>query len=1140
MFSLSDNFRSYDKKRQPYSFSLEQHTQIQNYHARVTPDGFALLSVGNRHILNAPAMRSFLFSMDFYITYMKEFDPVFTVLFRYDRNRRQGYGIRIRYSLSGFLVLDLVHVEKSLVTVLERRQFNGVVWKEGRSEHFALELDNDMLRCQISGIEVELACPEGRGKLAIERESFMGELVIERIHFQSAEMLETEAVLPPTTIPIPLINGGDIPYVLTWQVDRIGSELYMTAALDGGTKTRPVNREDRPGQYVAQKDTMISPYVGIRCGQHEQIFQLSLGQNRMIDPNIYWECQKEFFGDTPLPIRSQFLLDLSWNEEPELIFGYEKLSCGGYPAQQGGHEFRFRQDGTLLRSAAGPWEIYSPFDKYAVSMVPQDCWHREEIIHHLKYNHYFERAEDIHFSLELQTALDLDYLELEAQILNVFETQILHSAAPRITVMDGGLRAEADFPAMEVGVYKIRYQLCYGGTLRDTMQRVFEVFNKDTDENPALKTGLPFTFSMPNEQKWLMRGSFDLWSPQVSCDVEHYITCITDTPIEAELRRPWELVKLFKREWFAWLGKRTCKDHESDRHAIIRKKADYLFYGMDDGTTDWLDSGSIFPFRADHWNMGRLNNPYQRDLLNRFLDARPGGAAAIGYQKEAPMTAEVFRKFIEKFGKEWISFANEAFLALFRQQNTALQAENPGVRRAMYGPFNSYVTPALSHHCLPLFGIPEGDAVWKDIYTGFAIFEDYPYSCGYQPYRGAFGVMALTLHHPQLKLYPEQYSGGMGGCIDGAVKYAHAPMGAYSIRYDQNSTHAFEFAFNTACKDQNGWRYWNHYGFHRSGLHGEYIDQLVKDWRFVLEHKPARPLRSIAFLMEFDHEEDRFRATPYEKRAFCAFTNPSESAMGLLYECGRESGIPNGFALNWEALKTLTAADCDVLALPSMKNAPKSAVKKVRQLFEEGVNLVALSDITGLEDLFGVKQQALEETVYTVSYEEKSDSVYPMDACFRYVSAGAAVVMNANGSIPAMLATDRTLLLNTDPECLGSEDPRKVNVSQGYHLVGNLLRAAMCRELVRLSKPLAKGENVGVTLFRTQAGKLVLLAIDYSPYDDSESKEKEAVVSLSLPGITAVQSCREILTGRKAGQIRELRFPIRPHEAVFIELLTIG
>lgn len=1138
MFSLSDSFRSYDKKGQPYSFSLEQHTQIQNYHARVIPEGFALRSVGNRHILNAPAMQDFFFSMDFHITYMEEFDPVFTVLFHYDQEHRKGHGLRIRYRLTGDLTLELVYLERSLVTVLEAREFPGVLWQEAKTQTLVLECEEDTLCCQLSGIELVLPCSQGRGKLALERESFMGELVVERIHFESREPLDIQPLLPPVCIPVPLINGGDIPYTVTWQVDKIGSELYMTASLDGGTKTRAVNREDRPGQYVAEKDTMTSPYAGIRLGDRHQIFQLSLGQNRMIDPNIYWECQKGFFGDTPLPIRGRFLLDLPWEGEPELIFGYEKLSCGGYPAQQGGHEFRFRQDGTLLRSAAGPWEIYSPFDKYAVSMIPQDCWHREEIIHHLKYNHYFERAEDIHFTLELQTGLDPDYLELDAQILNVFESQILQAAVPRVTVTEEGLRAEADFPAMEVGVYKIRYRLYYGGVLRDTMQRVFEVFNKDTDENPALKTGLPFTFSMPNEQKWLMRGSFDLWSPQISCDVEHYITCITDTPIEAELRRPWELVKLFKREWFAWLGKRTCKDHESDRHAIIRQKADYLFFGMDDGTTDWLDSGSIFPFRADHWNMSRLNNPYQRDLLNRFLDAQPGAAESIGYEKDAPMRPETFEQFMKRYGKAWIRYANESFLELFRQQNATLRKENPGVRRAMYGPFNSYVTPALSHHCLPLFGIPEGDAVWQDIYTGFAIFEDYPYSCGYQPYRGAFGVMALTLHHPQLKLYPEQYTGGIGGCIDGAVKYAHAPMGAYSIRYDQNSTHAFEFAFNTACKDREGWRYWTHYGFHRSGLHGEYIDRLVKDWRFVLENKPARPLRSIAFLMEFDREEDRFRVNRYEKRNFYAFTNPSESAMGLLYECGREAGIPNGFAVNWEALETLTAADCDVLVLPSMKNAPRDAVDKVRQLFAEGVNLVALSDVTGLEDLFGVKPQMVEETVYTVTYEETSDSVYPMNACFRYAPAGATVIMNANGEVPAMLATGRTLLLNTDPECLGSEDPRKVNVSQGYHLVGALLRSAMCRELVRLSKPLAKGENVGVTLFQTQEGKLVLLAIDYSSYDDAEPEEKEAIVALSLPGVIAVESCREILTGKKAGQIRELRFPIRPHEAVFIELLT--
>ena len=48
MFILSDDFKTHDDNLQPYSFSVERHTEIEDLHAAVDERGFVLKSIGNR------------------------------------------------------------------------------------------------------------------------------------------------------------------------------------------------------------------------------------------------------------------------------------------------------------------------------------------------------------------------------------------------------------------------------------------------------------------------------------------------------------------------------------------------------------------------------------------------------------------------------------------------------------------------------------------------------------------------------------------------------------------------------------------------------------------------------------------------------------------------------------------------------------------------------------------------------------------------------------------------------------------------------------------------------------------------------------------------------------------------------------
>ena len=95
----------------------------------------------------------------------------------------------------------------------------------------------------------------------------------------------------------------------------------------------------------------------------------------------------------------------------------------------------------------------------------------------------------------------------------------------------------------------------------------------------------------------------------------------------------------------------------------------------------------------------------------------------------------------------------------------------------------------------------------------------------------------------------------------------------------------------------------------------------------------------------------------------------------------------------------------------------------------------------------------------------------------------------------------------------------------------------MIHLLREIAKPDVLGENVGTTLFETQKGETVLLAIDYTPFDNKEPGKRTAVVSINLNGVRDIVSDRDILQVRdKAGELREVRFDILPHESVFIRL----
>ena len=196
----------------------------------------------------------------------------------------------------------------------------------------------------------------------------------------------------------------------------------------------------------------------------------------------------------------------------------------------------------------------------------------------------------------------------------------------------------------------------------------------------------------------------------------------------------------------------------------------------------------------------------------------------------------------------------------------------------------------------------------------------------------------------------------------------------------------------------------------------------------------------------------------------------------------------------------------------------KVAVDGIREVVEKaGYQLVLLEKYTA-------KEQLLTAVVDADALIIRSDNV-------------DAEVLAVAGDEPLVLRNRNALLLNAPVldigyECFeGFAGKAKKNVSP-------LMKKSLIQMLRELAHPDVLGENVGTTLFTTTKGETVLMAIDYTPFDNMEHIKRSAIVSINIDGIKDIASDREIVQVRDhAGELRELRFDILPHETVFIRFL---
>lgn len=97
--------------------------------------------------------------------------------------------------------------------------------------------------------------------------------------------------------------------------------------------------------------------------------------------------------------------------------------------------------------------------------------------------------------------------------------------------------------------------------------------------------------------------------------------------------------------------------------------------------------------------------------------------------------------------------------------------------------------------------------------------------------------------------------------------------------------------YNTPRLTDDGFRYWNTYGFHRPDHPAQMWHEEVKGWKTAIDIKPKKPLKTMAMVTEYYEEEDLYSDEITTLHGHTNMANTSEEIHGYIYETVRKNGF---------------------------------------------------------------------------------------------------------------------------------------------------------------------------------------------------------------------------------------------------------
>jgi hypothetical protein len=1069
---------------------------------------FRLLSSGNRFFPLLPKMSSYIIDLEFEYIFYGRNSNLLRLFYRYDKESQSGEFIEI-------IIEDHDHYR------LLQGRLDGKKFSE-REEVLRGELPDSKVRLIVNtNLESTSIIVNGQSTnifatdydipstVALEHGGAgMQDVCLQKFNIYTFDDIRESEIIPEVKIVFPSgMHGMDIPFTYgVSAIDRDG--LTVIRVILSGS----ILEQERSGWFPYHErkiDWLTRPYIkilGNRYNLSDTTLVLSAYQREYFYQVLYekpdWPLKREFILEEQIPER--FVMSLGYDnyisETSQHVAGGPGEVVVDMPSGKILHQ------GNAVGNGDNKFDIQieSSTDKEIISLIPIQDPRYEQAVNFARNNHYFMESEPCQFTVNIFSE-EANGLRVKYQIENAFfepifgPEQVIISNNKSDSICPGIVKQSFNVDAgpMETGVYHIRVKVLDGNKSISEDYRAFEVISRrENAPTPPLASGLPYMYNAPNEIMNLDNDYFDPWRGADGLNASHYISCSTFYPGVGREYKIWQTLKPYQRDWWLWVTTRTAEYSGIVPNENLIPYSDYLCVGS--------ESSNIFYYP----NYPFVINSYKGEMLNylisftRKLNLSKNSLLHPGnLRKEQKLSSEGMEELVKHYWGDWLDFYSKGAQEVLLDQQKLIKSINSSVKMSQYGPFAIYAGCYKMGWCLKYRGIDAGNKP-EEVLDGFFQYEDYPVWCGYNIGRGPLTLASIKLVAPKLKMFPELYGRGAQGCPDGAVFRAHPPFGLIpNIPTSMYRKRILEYAYGAVWHNEDGFDYWRDYGFHCRNWTQEQFETFINTWKTVRDHKPVRPLRSTAYI--YSEECCRQHKTLYPE-----IINTAEEDVAFAWEMSRTNGNAGGFVALLSSLGSLSSDDTDCLVLPPLSGATKSELSEIRRLHSEGVALIGFEDVTGLEDIFGVKLLPEPVTVSTIHVNTRlkdnplselgrlSETSSHPDCIAKYSDDGASVLLE--GEAPVLFQYNNTTMFNVPPTLVNRSNVHLTGY--GSESISQLINNSMSLITKELGNPTISSDEGRVLAFEDSKENIVVLI--FSDFWPAEGRSINPKVTFNIRGLT--------------------------------------
>lgn len=1147
MILFNSNFEVRQDGEQPYSIIPEATHKYSGYDGRIDHGVFFIARSYTKQLLLMPGTTDF--AMEAKLSYREAaadgyyYEPVWCIHFGYDKMSRSGYQLKIRYSRStNEIEIVLLRNEGVRKSELGRQMLHDISLQPEVPVGLALKCESGHITTTLCDDTVSFDVEKVRGVIALSKEGYACEPGFSDIIITGDEAPESKVW--ESTFRIPRTDGGVLDYSLTLSAAKFdgNDDLYrIDYELNGGAYE---NHTDLRGTdcWVWEYDVFNGLYFSFGGEKYY------LSNDRLVFVDNDYPYLKGLLGGRDIPYRGNFMAQGKRSAE-NVFIGYDRrfsLCAGNLVSDR---MYTYDMSGELLFIGKALTEdcffdVRSAPDKEITRRIPESNPDYADALFHAQRNHYFMKGETQALSFDIYSKVDIRYLSVSAELENTWFEKLRELTPSRGTDSDNifagyGYKKYSfavDCGLLEQSVYHVKFSCRYGNGRVYEHTSAFEVIDDSLNEAPSETAGIPQIYC--GDGFSTKYSTYDLASVRPDFNITHYINGALHIPYFAEKRRTWELLDIYHRKSIIWMTRRGVREGETFRDYLeITKHADYIDY-IDPGL-----EGCRYYYRYETGTCDNFDSKKVRELYHAFLSENPDIAGVFPPIENDQIDPGKWAMIPLREYDRWVTYINEKVRPWFVDQWKEIQAVNPRVRRFSYGPYPTYFSNHAGAYSTKWRGFSD-DGLDEVFSGGFMKLEDYPFVCGYQTHSCSWSMSTIKLTWKDLCIAPDLYDSFGADCPDGAVGFAHPPMGeSYAPPY-QTVTQLYEYLYNTAIFDKDGFRFWddnfiNIYD-HISYEPEKRFEVFLKSWKIFLDNKPERTLGTLAYITDFSVDEDR---RPNEVDDLSIY-NRNQTAMSVIHEVNAEMGVPQGFVMKWDSFEALDPADAKILILPSLCNVSDKTREKIRKMYTEGCALIATGTVDGLEDIFKVTPAPRKSRTEMLRYREKTEYVCPYTAEYFYESDGAETVVSSEED-SVILRSGRSMLLNVSLGEVGIDTlisrcevpfAERANISV-------LIRDALRDFISENASPImSTDEKCGLCAIRTVGGEIVVVLTDYSPFSARDARE----VTVRFDGIK-VKSVENLaydphdidLTAFENGVVIDsFSVILRPHETLVFRIGT--